>query len=201
MKCPQDCETINGMQEKLGGEMRRLGASLICALSLVGISLIPSLATSAESQAENATVSFGQWLTDPPLDRLLVPVPPAGTGNHNEMIPNETTVVTSGVDVAVNFIIAGLHNVQVYDAGTQPEDINPNLVLTGGRAGGGIIDDPNKRIYRGLDPNLPENPRDRVEVVRFDRPGKYLVICGVRAHFVNNAMFGFVTVVPAPETK
>lgn len=178
--------------------MRRLAASLICALGLVGISLTPSLATSAESQRENATISFGQWLTDPPLDRLLIPVPPAGTGNHHELIPNESTVVTSGVDVAVNFIIAGLHNVQVYDAGTQPEDINANLVLTGG-AGGGIINDPNKRIYRGLDPNLPENPRDRVEVVRFDKPGTYLVICGVRNHFVNDGMFGFVTVVAPPQ--
>ena len=180
--------------------MRRLGASLICALSLVGMNLISSLAGAAESQRENATISFGQWLTTPPLDRLLIPVPPAGTGNHNELIPNEATVVTSGVDVAVNFIIAGLHNVQVYDAGTQPEDVNANLVVTGG-AGGGIIDDPNKRIYRGLDPNRPENPRDRVEVVRFDKPGTYLVICGVRAHFVNDGMFGFVTVVPSPETK
>jgi hypothetical protein len=180
---------------------RRLRASLICALSLVGINLISSVAGAAESQHENATISFGQWLTDPPLDRLLIPVPPAGTGNHHELIPNDSTVVTSGIDVAVNFIIAGLHNVQVYDAGTQPGDINADLVLTGGRAGGGIIDDPNKRIYRGLDPNLPENPRDRVEVVRFDKPGTYLVICGVRNHFVNDAMFGFVTVVSPPETK
>jgi hypothetical protein len=181
--------------------MRRLGVSLICALSLVGINLISSLAGAAESQSENATISFGQWLSNPPLDRLLTPIPPAGTGNHNELIPNESTVVTSGVDVAVNFIIAGLHNVQVYDTGTQPGDINADLVLTGGRAAGGIIDDPNHRIYRGLDPNLPENPRDRVEVVRFDKPGTYLVICGVRAHFVNDAMFGFVTVVSPPETK
>src|SRR5689334_17032634 len=107
--------------------MRRLGASLICALSLVGVNLISSSATAAESRRENATISFGQWLTDPPLDRLSIPVPPPGTGNHNELIPNQSTVVTSGVDVAVNFIIAGLHNVQVYDAGTQPEDINVNL--------------------------------------------------------------------------
>ena len=173
---------------------RMILSSMIYLLSFVGIGLISSLATADDNSRENAAVSFGQWLTDPPLDRLTTPVPPAGTGNHNELIPDIATITIPG-DGAINFIIAGLHNVQIYDDGTQPEDINTNLVLTGGAAGG-IINDPNKRIYRGLDPNLPENPRDRVEVVRFSKPGTYLVICGVRNHFVNDGMLGFVTVLP-----
>ena len=69
-----------------------------------------------------------------------------------------------------------------------------------------LIDDPTNRIYRGQDPSLqplerasslkpvPEFLQDRVEVVFFPKPGKYLVICGIRGHFVNDGMFGFVEV-------
>ena len=56
-----------------------------------------------------------------------------------------------------------------------------------------LINDPNNRVYRGLDPSL--QPQDRVEVVHFANDGVYLVICGVRPHFVNDHMFGYVRVV------
>jgi len=36
--------------------------------------------------------------------------------------------------------------------------------------------------------------------VFFPKPGIYLVICGIRAHFVNDGMFGFVTVLPNDAT-
>jgi hypothetical protein len=176
--------------------MKRWILFILTIVTFCEIGLTVSSVVADDNRSDNATVSFGQWLTDqtPPLDRIVTPVPAAGAGNHHELIPNVATI-TITEDGAVNFIIAGLHNVQVFDVGTQPEDINTNLLRTGGAAGG-IIDDPNKRIYRGLDPNLPENPRDRVEVVRFSKLGTYLVICGVRNHFVNDRMFGFVNVIP-----
>ena len=34
--------------------------------------------------------------------------------------------------------------------------------------------------------------QDRVASVRFLKPGRYLVICAVHPHFVNDGMFGFV---------
>jgi len=55
-----------------------------------------------------------------------------------------------------------------------------------------LIDDPNNRIFRGLNPQTV--PQDRVETVHFAEPGTYLVICGVRPHFVDDNMFGFVRV-------
>jgi hypothetical protein len=63
---------------------------IICVLSFVGIGLITSLATADDNRRDNATVSFGQWLTDqiPPLDGIATPVPAAGAGNHHELIPN-----------------------------------------------------------------------------------------------------------------
>jgi hypothetical protein len=73
-----------------------------------------------------------------------------------------------------------------------------------------LFDDPNGRIYRGLSPTgVPANffgpgvpaaaiaapPQDWIETVSFPKPGTYLVICGVRTHFVGG-MFGYVIVVP-----
>ena len=172
-----------------------LGIVTFCAMGLTVSSVMAD-----DNRRDNATVSFGQWLTDqiPPLDRVTTPVPAAGAGNHHELIPNVATITITG-DGAVNFIISGLHNPQVYDVGTEPGDISLENLLPG--AGGGIINDANNRIYRGPDPNLPENPRDRVEVVRFSKLGTYLVICGVRNHFVNDGMFGFVRVIPDKPKK
>jgi plastocyanin len=135
----------------------------------------------------NATVSFGGWPTDPPLDRFPDLGAP-GKPNVHQLIPNEVKIKAGG---SVNFIIGGFHHVLVYDDGTQPDDINVNSLVPGSSPPG-LIDDPNHRIYRGMDPRL--FPQDRVEVVNFSNPGTYLVMCGVRPHFVNDRMFGFVRV-------
>jgi len=160
----------------------------------------------------NATVSFGQWQTGPAagpppvleLDRFPN-LSPAARNNH-QLIPNEVTIKAGG---SVNFIIGGFHQLIVYDEGTQPEDINVNIPTPPTTTRGPnpfpqavLIDDPTHRIYRGLDPSLQPldlggaSGRDRVEAVLFQNPGTYLVICGIRGHFVNDHMFGFVTVLP-----
>ena len=163
---------------------------LLGVVSFGAITLSASPMIAAEPLA-NETVSFGQWL--PPLDRLTAN-PAGGVGNVHELAPQVVTIKAGG---AVNFVIAGLHNVQVYDDGTQPDNIGTNPPTLPGQ-GGGIIDVATNRIYRGWDPNTVPNTfaRDRVEVVHFAEPGTYLVICGVRNHFVDNAMFGFVRVLP-----
>ena len=112
----------------------------------------------------NATVSFGQWPRDPPLDRFPNLGAPALPNGH-QLIPSEVKIKAGGT---VNFIIGGFHHVLVYDDGTQPRDINPDLLVPGS-VPPGLIDDPNHRIYRGLDPRI--FPQDRVEVVRFSKPG------------------------------
>ncbi len=62
-----------------------------------------------------------------------------------------------------------------------------------------LINDPNERVYRGLDPRGMPTVQDRVEVVGFNTKGKYLVMCGVLPHFFDAAtqdfvMFGYVDV-------
>lgn len=142
----------------------------------------------------DATVSFGLWQTDPPLDRFAGN-PAMGAGNHHEVIPYVSRINISRKDSGgVNFIISGNHVVAIYDDGTRPEDINTNLLVPGITTAGGVIDDPNKRIYRGVNETSATGARDRVEVVHFSKPGTYLVICPIRNHFVNDGMYGFVVV-------
>jgi len=150
-----------------------------------------------------ATVSFGQWLADSTVDRMRVANP--GNLNTHELIPNEVSIKAGG---AVNFVVAGFHQIVVYDDGTLPGDINAALAFPAPNAN--LIDDPNHRIYVGLSPSgvpanffgagvpaaaIPAPSQDRTESVNFPNPGTYLVICGVRGHF-NDGMFGFVRVLP-----
>jgi hypothetical protein len=136
----------------------------------------------------NIVVSFGQWQTDPPLDRF--PNLSPGGPNLHFILPSPARLKAGGT---VTFAIAGLHQVQVYGPGTQPGDISTATTTptTGTPAGVALIDDSRARVYRGLDPSL--HPRDRVEVVYFPRPGTFLVICGVLGHFLGG-MYGFVEV-------
>lgn len=160
-----------------------------------GLGLAPGHSRSASHDDDDhgdvgsVSVSFGVWMTTPPLDRYPNSSPAAA--NHHVLIPRTAKVKAGG---SVNFIISGFHQVNVYDNGTKPGDINTALTrpTTGTPAGVPLINDPNRRLYSGLDPSL--QARDRVEVVHFPNPGTFLVICGVQPHFVNDHMFGFVRV-------
>jgi len=185
--------------------MKRMTLSMICVLTFIGIALSASMAMADDSRRASATVSFGEWQSDfsPPLDRL-VGDPAAGAGNNHELIPNVVKIKEGG---AVNFIISGGHVVAVYDNGTQPEDIDTSVTEPAANCpttAGGVINDPNDRIYRGpcFSTNVGTTPsttivrRDGVAVVKFSKPGTYLVICARKNHFVNDGMFGFVKVTP-----
>ncbi len=151
----------------------------------------------------SATVSFGEWKTDPPLDRYPNSSPAAA--NSHLLIPHQVTIKVGG---SVNFIISGLHQVIVYAPGKKPEDVNVALTrpTTGIPAGVPLINDPDRRLYAGPDPSTfawtpmapSTNPvlRDRVEVVQFSHVGRHLVICGVQPHFAIDNMFGWVRVLP-----
>src|SRR5213594_3393565 len=87
-----------------------------------------------------ATVSFGYFPADATVDRMQVVNP--GNRNGHQMIPNQVTIRAGGM---VNFIIAGNHQVVVYDDGIQPRNINADLVLPPPL--NNLIDDPNGRVY------------------------------------------------------
>ena len=146
-----------------------------------------------EGPLASATVSFGQWPAGN-LDRMALPQAPQAPNVHL-LIPNTVTIKAGG---SVNFVIAGAHQIGIYDDGTEPTDIVPTRMpgtpLPGAPPFIFLMDDPVNRIYRGVSPiGLPQ---DRVEVVHFGQPGQYLVICLVSIHFINDNMFGWVRVLP-----
>ncbi len=137
----------------------------------------------------NATVSFGAWLTDPVVDRFAT----GGntrTQNAHKVLPYNVTIKAGG---SVNFIISGVHLLLVYAPGATMESINGSLVEFQTASFPGFINDPVNRLYRGLDPRAPTS-LDRVEVLTFADPGRYLAVCGVVPHFLGN-MSGFVNVI------
>jgi plastocyanin len=183
-------------------QMRHATLSMMCVVAMLGLGLTASVALADDRRANNATVSFGEWQTEPPLDRF--PINSPRERNEHRLIPRTVTIKAGG---SVNFIISGFHQPAVYDDGTRPRDIDETLTVgsTGVPPNVPLINDPDNRIYRGLDPSrlhlvdpIVSNPsivaQDRVEVVVFPKPGKYLVICAVQPHFVNDNMYGFVVV-------
>jgi plastocyanin len=192
--------------------MRHSTLSIMCPVALLFLGLIAPLALASDTPPANATISFGQWQTDPPFDRaVLTPLPPSTstqgpndrTRNEHQLIPSEVTIQAGG---AVNFIISGFHQILVYKD-TAPDDFNAGTTPTvppKTQPMPPLIDEPTNRVYRGLDPSLPPFYRspettfiqDRIEAVHFPNAGTYLVICGVHPHFFNDGMFGFVRVVP-----
>jgi plastocyanin len=179
------------------------------ATSVAGavLPLLPGRAL-ADSQHEGrsgplaaATMTFGSWRTDTATDRHANPQ--SGTAiNWHSVVPHTVTIAAGGT---VNFVIAGLHQIAIYTNGVQPSDINVALSAADAPQ---LIDDPAGRIYRGLNPFPLRAPiaigagiqhvvaRDRNEAVHFPEPGTYLVICTVRSHFVDHAMWGSVRVLP-----
>jgi hypothetical protein len=138
--------------------------------------------------------------------RGLNTVGPGNKLNH-AILPQKIEVDQGGV---VHFLVSGSHVVTVYNPGTQPEEIivpPPPPPFTNA-----VINDPTNRFYLGILPPdppgepfgtpetiNPSNARNRVESVSFSESGTYLVICNVRAHFLNG-MFAFVEVKEEKET-
>ena len=190
--------------------MQHMLTHLLLATALVlcfdGRALWLPLAAAEQEAPATATVSFGVWQTEPPFDRFPPNNPNDRTRNDHQVLPNEAIIQVGG---AVNFVISGFHQPIVYEVGTAPEDIDvTNTTTTTGPtpvSAVDLINDPTHRLYRGQDPSLQPLDRsgtaflqDRVEVVRFLHPGTYLVICGIKGHFLGSEtqppMYGFVTV-------
>jgi len=152
----------------------------LSACCVVAALVVPPAARSlnADDNGKNrssVTVSFGAGLNTP-------------TPANIHVLPKNIRVKTGGV---VNFVVAGFHQIFVYNPGKGHDDVVvPDT--------GTFINDMDNLFYQGLSPaGTPppglSNAMNRVESVSFSDPGTYLVICNVRSHF-NGGMFAYVHV-------
>ena len=156
----------------------------------------------------SAVVAFGQWDVDPaaPFDRQ--PINSDRFRNIHLHLPFEAEIDAGG---AVSFVISGVHQIVIYADGTEFEHLKAAYIAAGSPVVPGpavpppLIEYSPGRIYRGLDPRaltyaVPVGSpptvhlnQDRTEAVNFKEPGRYLVVCGVQPHFLED-MHGYVTV-------
>src|SRR5262245_25821601 len=112
------------------------GTAVAGVSAALGLTIKPATRVAAEGSHKHqpisgplasATVNFGGWPTDPPLDRFPNLGAP-GKPNVHQLLPNEVKIKAGG---SVSFIIGGFHHVLVYDDGTQPGDINTSSIVPG----------------------------------------------------------------------
>jgi plastocyanin len=161
--------------------MNRRQLSGFLMLAATGAAMPPAWADDRLPFPASVTVSFGAGLNTAHGDNDV---------NHR-ILPRWIQVRRGGV---VNFVVAGFHQVTVYDPGKKPGDVVP------ADPNGTFVNDPNDRFYLGIAPAVPpagsvnpSNAINRVESVSFPKRGIYLVICNVLDHF-REGMVAYVQV-------
>jgi hypothetical protein len=182
--------------------MRVLRASAV-AVSVLALSLSGPTVKAKEKDKDKTpgsiTVAFGAGLNT---------AQPGNTPNHH-IIPQEFRVrITKAkkldgtvvfVPATVNFIVSGFHWPWVYNPGVTVAKVHANTPATGT-----FVNYDVNVFAKGVDPGTPPtfanasvNPSgvmNRTDSFGFSLPGRYLVICNVRGHFVDG-MYAFINVV------
>jgi plastocyanin len=193
-----------GGNDRKEPHMKGLRASAV-AVSVLALSLANPAVKAADKTPASITVAFGTGLNN---------AQQGNTPNHH-IIPQEFRVrITRAeklngdvviVPATVNFIVAGFHWAWVYQDGVTLEEVAANIpdppatfvnyeVLTNGVS---------NVFAKGVSPisntTLPlSSAANRTDSFAFSTPGKYLVICNVRGHFVDG-MYAWITVVDEDE--
>jgi plastocyanin len=123
------------------------------------------------------------------------------SGNAVDNIVPRTVVIAVGGTVTFN-VPAGVHQINIYKPGTQPEDVDTsmsNLTTLAAHAGCGppapagaplVIDDGGDNFLAAI-PVPCFTPTQKTYT--FTAPGRYLVICAFLPHF-ENGMYAWVEV-------
>jgi len=177
-------------------QMKRWTLSIMGVVTLVGIGLTVSSAMADHDDRLSVSVAFGRG-----LNTVRPPGDPLAPVNH-AVLPYKIKVKQGGV---VHFLVAGFHQVVVYNPGTKHDDVD---VPTSGTFINDPINPDPDLFYLGINPaggpppgtpvtTNPSNAMNRVESVSFTEPGTYLVICNIRGHFLD----GMFAVVKVKEVK
>lgn len=142
----------------------------------------------------NATVDFGRDDVGSPAD----PASGHDASGHarDKQFPRTVLIRAGGT---ITFDMGSFHQVAIYAPGTLPEDIDTNDLLDLTAPGGGpviipqvLIDDEDQRLAIGPFSYAPMTWT--APAGTFDEPGRYLVICTFRFHFVDANMYAWVVV-------
>jgi plastocyanin len=162
-------------------------AFYVCLLVVATLAAaVPAVAQPGNKEV--VTVAFGIGMN----------TPVTSAANHH-VLPEVIKVKQGGV---VNFVVSGVHQIVIYNPGRDLSDLvvppAPALLVNdlsgtfyvGPVATGGVAAPAGWAV--ASDGTLPRN---RVEPVTFEIPGRYLVICNIRPHLVNG-MWAIVEVEP-----
>jgi plastocyanin len=150
-------------------------------------------AASAARQGEIPLIRFGANEHGSPFD------PAEGHDRSSQakdvLIPRTVVIPVGG---QVEFEIDPFHRVNIYKAGTSPDDIDVSKLIDFSSGPVFIpkfvIDDPNNRIVQGPAFNFAIEQTWTTPVGTFNTPGRYLVMCSFLPHFAANDMYGWVIV-------
>jgi hypothetical protein len=174
--------------------------ALAVALPVLALSLAGPTVKAKDKVPGSITVAFGAGLNT---------AQPGNTPNHH-IIPQQFKVrITRArkldgtvvvVPATVNFIVSGFHEVWVYQDGVTLEEVQANIPAAG------TFVNYNVNVFaKGVFPGTPpafadatlfpmDSAFNRTDSFGFSTPGKYLVICNVRGHFVDG-MYAWIKVV------
>jgi hypothetical protein len=162
----------------------------------VALGLVLAAGVTAQDAPMNAEVHFGS-------DEVGSPFPPptghdrSGHASH-KMFPRTVTIARGG---SVTFEIYPIHQPAIYAPGKEPRDVviteqtlgDLSLPCLPQTVTDFVIDDAVGRV--ALAPAQTCEEKDwTTPPGTFDQPGKYLVICTTRPHFVEDQMYGWVVV-------
>jgi hypothetical protein len=191
----------SGVTSRIGersSEMKVLRASAVAA-SVLALSLVSPTVHAKDKTPGSITVAFGAGLNT---------AQPGNTLNHH-VIPQQFTVrITKAkkldgtlvfVPATVNFIVSGFHWIWVYNQGVTLAEVKKNIP-----AAGTFVNYDVNVFAKGVNPGTPPafadasvNPSgvmNRTDSFGFSLPGRYLVICNVRGHFIDG-MYAWINVV------
>ena len=157
---------------------------------LFGMIAIPIIASAAPPDV--AIVRFGQ-------EHVADGIPPVGhpgSAAHHavDSIVPRTVVIAQGGTVFFELPEGSVHQVLIYEPGTNPKDIDVSIVEAPDPACpfAPLIRDPNGLV--AILGNQPCTGGPTEVEFTFPEPGQYLVICAFFPHFVNNDMWARVIV-------
>lgn len=170
------------------------------AISVLALALAGPTVKAKDKTPGSITVAFGTGNNNAQ----------AGNAPNHHIVPQEFKVrITKAtrfdgtvvpVPATVNFIVSGFHWIWAYQPTVTLEEVRANVPA----AGAFVNYDVNvfaKGVFPGTPPAFTDatlfplsSAQNRTDTIAFSTPGRYLVICNVRGHFLD-AMYAWVRVV------